>query len=171
MGGVAQEINNLLQPATPTFSRTCYPGELRSSSAWTQLPNAAHASGDQGVVRVELGHTRLAAEEARGLELDPGADDAKIRVDEQGTGIDAAAMANIFEPFFPIKPGGVGIRGGLSVVRSILRSGKTRSLSRGDSAPPTPTPSKFRSRRRPRRPVPTDPVRQRIDRKPRPGMP
>ncbi len=45
----------------------------------------------------------------------------ELRVADQGTGIDEAAMSKLFEPFFTTKQIGSGLGLGLSIVRSIVR--------------------------------------------------
>jgi two-component system sensor kinase FixL len=46
--------------------------------------------------------------------------DVEYMVADRGTGVEAAAMAELFNPFFTTKPGGTGL--GLSISRSILRA-------------------------------------------------
>jgi two-component system, LuxR family, sensor kinase FixL len=46
--------------------------------------------------------------------------DVEFMVADRGTGLDAAAMAELFNPFFSTKPGGTGL--GLSISRSIVRA-------------------------------------------------
>jgi two-component system, LuxR family, sensor kinase FixL len=46
--------------------------------------------------------------------------DVEFMVADRGTGIDAATMAELFNPFFTTKPGGTGL--GLSISRSIVRA-------------------------------------------------
>jgi len=46
--------------------------------------------------------------------------DVEFMIADRGTGIDAATMAELFNPFFTTKPGGTGL--GLSISRSIVRA-------------------------------------------------
>ena len=46
--------------------------------------------------------------------------DVEFMVADRGVGVDAAAMAELFNPFFTTKPGGTGL--GLSISRSIVRA-------------------------------------------------
>jgi signal transduction histidine kinase len=46
--------------------------------------------------------------------------DVEFMVADRGTGVDGAAMAELFNPFFTTKPGGTGL--GLSISRSIVRA-------------------------------------------------
>ncbi|HEX7013205.1 MAG TPA: PAS domain S-box protein, partial [Steroidobacteraceae bacterium] len=46
--------------------------------------------------------------------------DIEFMVADQGVGLDAAVMADLFNPFFTTKPGGTGL--GLSISRSIVRA-------------------------------------------------
>jgi two-component system sensor kinase FixL len=49
-----------------------------------------------------------------------GEGDVEFMVADRGTGVDAGAMAELFNPFFTTKPGGTGL--GLSISRSIVRA-------------------------------------------------
>ena len=46
--------------------------------------------------------------------------DVEFMVADRGVGVDATAMAELFNPFFTTKPGGTGL--GLSISRSIVRA-------------------------------------------------
>jgi signal transduction histidine kinase len=46
--------------------------------------------------------------------------DVEFMVADRGTGVDAATMVELFNPFFTTKPGGTGL--GLSISRSIVRA-------------------------------------------------
>ena len=46
--------------------------------------------------------------------------DVEFMVADRGSGVDAATMAELFNPFFTTKPGGTGL--GLSISRSIVRA-------------------------------------------------
>jgi NO-binding membrane sensor protein with MHYT domain/C4-dicarboxylate-specific signal transduction histidine kinase len=129
IGGALKFIQDLLPPGI-TLLRTMDVAEQMAIFNKTELTqvlsnlvlNAAHASGGQGTIEVELGRSRPSPDQATELGLLAGAPYATITVSDQGSGMDAATLARIFEPFFTTKPVGVGTGLGLSVVMGILRS-------------------------------------------------
>jgi len=72
--------------------------------------NAMEAVADDGKVTVRVSHVRAEDEEAA---------EALIEVSDNGRGIEATDLANIFSPFFTTSKGGTGL--GLPAVRRIAR--------------------------------------------------
>jgi PAS domain S-box-containing protein len=83
--------------------------------------NAWHAlHGGAGHVDISLEAVLLDAAEATRWALPGGGRYARVRVRDDGCGMDDATRARIFEPFFTTKPVGQGTGLGLSVVHGIV---------------------------------------------------
>jgi len=85
--------------------------------------NACHAMENRGgVVEVSLQDLDLSPEDPRLAEMDiPPGPWVCLSVRDFGTGIEPAAMARIFEPYYTTKPKGKGSGLGLSVVHGIVK--------------------------------------------------
>ena len=85
--------------------------------------NAAYAMGPQGgILQVNLDSTRLDAEWMSNEIILQRGDYARIRVIDNGKGMDETIQRRIFEPFFTTKPPGEGVGMGLSVVLGVIQS-------------------------------------------------
>jgi signal transduction histidine kinase len=83
--------------------------------------NAADAMDGRGTLSIRTESIELATDQASPLGLTPGAY-FRIAVADTGRGMDAAIKAQMFEPFFTIKPVGEGTGLGLSMVYGVLRN-------------------------------------------------
>ncbi|HWA73096.1 MAG TPA: PAS domain S-box protein [Polyangiaceae bacterium] len=85
--------------------------------------NAAHAMSERGgVLRIECERALVSQALRTSLgELRPGTY-ARLVVEDQGAGMDAATIERIFDPFFTTKGLGKGTGLGLSVVHGVLRA-------------------------------------------------
>jgi signal transduction histidine kinase/CheY-like chemotaxis protein len=81
--------------------------------------NARDAMAGGGTITFRLAHVTMDREEARRLELDPGAY-LELSVTDTGTGMDADTLARIFDPFFTTKDAGTGL--GLAAAYGTLRA-------------------------------------------------
>ncbi|HEU4601230.1 MAG TPA: ATP-binding protein [Steroidobacteraceae bacterium] len=86
------------------------------------VTNAAHAYAGEGSVIVTLDRaivTEIPA--SQGASLGPGAY-LRVRVEDTGSGMDAATLKRVFDPFFTTRAPGEGTGLGLSVVHSIVEN-------------------------------------------------
>jgi len=83
--------------------------------------NSAHAIGDKsGLIEVRVDSVNVTAQESKAYSDVPPGNYVRIRVSDNGCGMDAATMQRIFDPFFSTKPTGKGTGLGLSVVHGII---------------------------------------------------
>jgi len=83
--------------------------------------NAAYAMNDQGVLTIELSPAMVDSTAVIGMpKISPGAY-MKLSVSDTGTGMDAATLERIFEPYFTTKEIGKGTGLGLAVVHGIVK--------------------------------------------------
>jgi PAS domain S-box-containing protein len=84
------------------------------------LVNARDAIAASGRITLSARNTPVAAPEARTLGVTPG-EYVVLRVRDNGTGMNAETMKNIFEPFFSTKATGAGTGLGLAVCYGIIK--------------------------------------------------
>ncbi|MBD3167681.1 PAS domain S-box protein, partial [bacterium] len=83
--------------------------------------NARDAVGDFGTISISTGEALLAEEETRDHpDSEPGVY-VRIRVRDNGQGMDSDTLQQIFDPFFTTKPRGEGTGLGLSTVYGIVK--------------------------------------------------
>jgi len=83
--------------------------------------NSAHAIGDRsGLIEVSTEAVTVHAQESMAYGDVPPGKYVRIRVSDNGCGMDAATLQRIFDPFFTTKPTGKGTGLGLSVVHGII---------------------------------------------------
>ncbi|HYA41772.1 MAG TPA: PAS domain S-box protein [Syntrophobacteraceae bacterium] len=133
LGTVVKEAMKILRPSLPSTIEI--KTDVRSESAvladLTQMhqvlmnlcSNAAYAmQGNGGILDVRLADVELATGQIPCLQgLQPGRY-VKLRVRDNGRGIDPSVMDLIFDPFFTTKEAGKGTGLGLSVVHGIVKS-------------------------------------------------
>nr|MBP6508791.1 PAS domain S-box protein [Opitutaceae bacterium] len=78
--------------------------------------NAVQAMPGGGIIRIAIGHEKLAADERPPL---PAGHYLKLSIADRGAGIRSEHLSRIFEPYFTTKEAGVGL--GLATVYSILK--------------------------------------------------
>lgn len=82
------------------------------------LQNAADATGDSGIIRIELSSLEIASGHRGGMR--PGRY-AQIAIEDNGEGMPPETIDRVFEPFFTTKEPGKGTGLGLSVVYGIVK--------------------------------------------------
>ena len=105
------------------------PAVLADSSQVHQIivnlaTNAAHAIGakSDGLIQVRLEATTLTADDdSHSLNL-PSGNYVRLSVTDNGSGMDAATLERIYDPFFTTKKPGEGTGLGLSVVHGIMKN-------------------------------------------------
>lgn len=131
---IAEECMLLLRatiPSTTHIHHDISPGSCKISADPTKIhqvlinlcTNAQHAIGDkEGLIQIKMSPFDLKEEDTfsyPGLEPGPY---VKIRVSDNGCGMDQDTMDQIFEPYFTTREKGVGTGLGLAVVHSIVKS-------------------------------------------------
>ncbi len=132
IGMIVKEVMKLLRsslPATIEIRQNLEKGRALADA--TQIHqvlmnlcvNAAHAMDNDGVLEVNLTRVDLRESDLKSLSLigiKPGPF-FKLSVSDTGSGMDAATMQRIFEPYFTTKEVGKGTGLGLAVVHGIVK--------------------------------------------------
>lgn len=85
--------------------------------------NAYHAIGDEsGIIEISIGNFEVEERQVLDFsEIDPGKY-IRLKVKDNGCGMDRSTLSRIFDPYFTTKDKGVGTGMGLSVVHGIVKS-------------------------------------------------
>lgn len=130
---VIEEAMRLLRPVLPkhvTLDIDCHDNTPSTSMDSDQLhqiivnlvTNAAHAIGTtEGCIRIQTQGVTFDDQINAPPGLPPGTY-ARLRVSDNGHGMDPGTQERIFDPFFTTKPPGKGVGLGLSIVHEIMRS-------------------------------------------------
>jgi CheY-like chemotaxis protein len=122
--------------------------------------NSAHAIGDKsGVIEVNIDSPTITEQEVPLYSEVPAGRYVRLRVSDNGCGMEAATLERIFDPFFSTKPTGKGTGLGLSVVHGIITAHRAvmkvySEVGRGttfyiyfpaasDAAAPSPAPEQL----------------------------
>ncbi|MGI4748877.1 MAG: two-component system VirA-like sensor kinase [Janthinobacterium lividum] len=82
------------------------------------VSNAAQAMARPGTITIQADTVRLTKMQLLSHETITPGNYLRIRVADTGSGMDAATLANVFQPFFTTRPAGTGL--GLATVREII---------------------------------------------------
>jgi PAS domain S-box-containing protein len=131
---IVEEALRLMRPAIPTMVeiKTRMAMDVPSVAVdpiqihqviMNLTANAAHAIGSRGgLIELRLDGLRITEHNNQvSLQLSPGRY-ARLRVTDDGPGMDAQTRERIFDPFFTTKPVGQGTGLGLSVVHGIVEN-------------------------------------------------
>ncbi len=130
LGPITEEAVRLLRSTIPAGVEIvfgCEPNVPRINADPTEVhqivmnlvTNAWHAIDRVGRIEIRIDRCEVGTDQA--VALHPGTY-VRLRVMDNGCGMDAATQGRIFDPFFTTKPPGQGTGLGLSVVHGIMRS-------------------------------------------------
>ncbi len=128
---VAREVTGLLRASLPTTIRidhrvdSACPPVLGKATQIHQIlfnlcTNASHAMPDGGTITVSIDLVDALATLDAGQRPEGEGPFVRLRVQDDGTGMDEATAARVFQPFFTTKEPGKGTGLGLSVVQGIV---------------------------------------------------